>query len=309
VSTSSGQRERDHSVRRVGLVSLSVNSLLVLLKGAAGVIYGSRALTADAVHSLSDLSTDLAIVIGSRFWSRPADDTHPMGHSGIETAVAMFTGLMLITAGAGIGYDSLRSLGEAGNAVAPGPAAIAAAVVSVVFKEILYRWTIRKSRETRSAALAANAKHNRSDALSSIPVLVALAMSALSPDLAFIDGVAGAVVSVFVVISGIGVLKPCVAQLVNTSPSLELVERIRDAALATDGVTSVHRLRARMQAGGVFVDLHVQVEGKIQIERAFLTGKKVEEAILALDPSIMDVMARVEPWAPCGDADRCYHGI
>lgn len=309
MNTSPGQRERDNSVRRTGLVSLTVNILLVLLKGAAGMVYGSRALIADAVHSLSDLSTDLAIVIGSRFWSRPADDSHPMGHSGIETAVAMFTGFMLVAAGAGIGYDSLKSLGEAGRAAAPGAAAIAAAAVSVVSKEILFHWTVRRSRETRSAALAANAKHNRSDAMSSIPVLAAVGMSALSPDLAFIDGVAGAVVSVFVVISGIGVLKPCLAQLVNTSPSAELVERIRETALATEGVTSIHRLRARMQAGGVFVDLHVQVEGRIQIERAFLTGRKVEEAILALDPSIMDVMARVEPWAPCGDADRCLHDI
>lgn len=304
-----GRPESAEKVRKAGFVSLGVNVVLTLLKGTAGVLSGSRALTADAVHSLSDLSTDIAVVVGSRFWSRPPDASHPLGHSGIETAVAMFIGLMLMAAGAGIGLDSVKVLETAETARPPGAAAVAVAALSIAVKETLYRWTLKKSRETRSAALAANAKHNRSDAFSSIPVLLAVTASVISPKLAFIDGLAGAVVSVFIIISGFEVLKPCFKQMTNTAPSKELVEKIRDTVLGMDGVSGLHDLRARMQTGGVFVDLHLQVEGKIQIEEAFLIAKRVEEAIRELDGDILDVIARVEPWAPCGDADRCIHDI
>ena len=304
---SPGQQGNSKTARRTGLVCLSVNCCLTLIKGFAGIASGSRALTADAFHSLSDLTTDIAVVVGARFWSRPPDDTHPLGHSGIETAVAMFIGIMLIAAGAGIGFDSVKALGSVQTVQAPGLPAVAVAALSIAVKEVLYRWTLKKSREIRSAALAANARHNRSDALSSIPVLLAVTASVISPKLAFIDGLAGAVVSVFIVISGLEVLGPCLQQMLNAAPSKELVEKIKETVLGIEGVTGFHDLRARMQTGGVFVDLHLQVEGNIQVEKAFLIARKVEEAIKDLDPSILDVIARVEPWAPCGDADRCFH--
>ncbi len=306
-NTSQGQQGSSETVKKAGFVCLAVNICLTILKGIVGITSGSRALTADAFHSLSDLTTDVAVVVGVRFWSRPPDDSHPLGHSGIETAVAMFIGVMLIAAGAGIGYDSVKVLGTVQSAEPPGLPAVAAAAVSIAIKEGLYRWTLKKSRQTRSAALAANARHNRSDAFSSIPVLVAVTASVISPKLAFIDGLAGAVVSVFIMISGFKVLEPCLQQMMNTAPPGELVEKIKGTILDIDGVTGFHNLRARMQAGGVFVDLHLQVEGKIQVEKAFLIARKVEESIRDLDPSILDVIARVEPWAPCGDADRCYH--
>lgn len=307
MSTSQGQRERAEEVRRAGLVCLGVNFLLTLLKGIAGVVAGSRALTADAVHSLSDLSTDIAIVVGARYWSKPPDRTHPLGHSGIETTVALFIGLILIAAGIGIGYDSVKATGTAGSAQAPGLSAVIAAAVSIAVKEVLSRWTLGKSKLTRSRALAANAAHSRSDALSSIPVLLAVSASFISTDLAFIDGVAGAVVSVFITVSGWKVLKPVLQQMTNTAPPGELVEKISETVLGINGVTGFHNLRARLQTGGVFVDLHLQVEGEIRIEKAFFIARKVEEAIMALDSSIIDVIARVEPRVPCGDPDRCFH--
>ncbi len=187
----------------------------------------------------------------------------------------------------------------------PGTAAAVAAAVSIVVKETLYRWTLKKSRITGSMALAANASHNRSDALSSIPVLVAVLAARISPGLAFLDAAAGVVVSIFVVFSAWKVLWPGLLQMTNKAAPPEFIHRIRATVLETGGVMGVHDLRARLQAGGIFVDLHLQVEGQIQVEQAFLTAREVEKAILALDPSIKDVIARIEPWAPCGDADRC----
>jgi len=296
------------TVKRAGLTSLAVNLLLVFIKGFIGVAAGSRALVADAVHTLSDLSTDIAVIVGVKFWYRPPDESHPMGHRGIETAVSMFIGIMLVVAGAGIGYDAVRSMGR-DTASPPGLLAAFAALLSVISKEILYRWTLKKSRETGSAALTANALHNRSDAFSSIPVLVAIGASQVSPELAFLDPLAGTVVSVFVIISGWNVLKPGIAQMTNTAPPAMTVEKIRLAALSVDGVMGLHRLRARMQAGGIFVDLHLQIDGETPVIKAFLASKEVEKKILAVDPLIRDVIARIEPWAPCGDADDCLKGI
>lgn len=307
MNTSGGSRPGADRVRRAGAASLALNIPLTVLKGAVGILAGSRALTADAVHSLTDLSTDLSIVVGSLYWGKPPDEEHPMGHGGIETGVTLFIGIMLASAGIGIGLDSLRAVSGYAGSSSPGIPAVVAAGVSVISKGLLSRWMFRVGRETGSQALIANARHNRSDALSSLPVLLAVGVSTMVPGLAFIDGAAGMVVSVFIVMSSWKVLEPVFKQLVNASPSEELLSRIRTAILEEEGVTGFHRLRARMQAGGIFVDLHLQVEGRVMIEEAFLTARRVENAVRALDPSIIDVMVRVEPWAPCGDADRCFH--
>lgn len=304
-NTSDERQSNSEITGRTALTGLVVNLLLTALKAYAGFAANSRALVADSVHSLSDISTDIAVIIGSRYWCRPPDESHPVGHRGIETGVAIFIGLMLAAAGFGMGYEGVKALLSTRAHTVPGTAAAVAAAISIAVKETLYRWTLKKSRITGSMALAANASHNRSDALSSIPVLVAVLAARISPGLAFLDAAAGVVVSVFVVFSAWKVLWPGLLQLTNKAAPPEFINRIRATALEAGGVMGVHDLRARLQAGGIFVDLHLQVEGQIQVEQAFLTAREVEKAILALDPSIKDVIARIEPWAPCGDADRC----
>ena len=145
-------------IQQSALAGLIVNVLLSLLKGYAGIASGSRALLADAVHSLSDLTTDIAVIVGARFWCRPPDKSHPMGHRGIETAVSLFIGLMLLVAGLGIGIDSIKSLGENSTSLKPGILAVIAALISLIAKEFLFRWTMKKARETGSGALAAKEK-------------------------------------------------------------------------------------------------------------------------------------------------------
>ena len=292
-------------IQRVAVAGLVVNILLSLFKGYAGVLSGSRALIADAVHSLSDLTTDIAVIVGARFWCRPPDETHPLGHKGIETIVSLFIGLMLLATGVGIAYDSLSAVGSENSTLKPGLFALLVPAVSLAAKEFLFRWTLKKARETGSGALAANAWHHRSDGLSSIPVLIAISASMISRSMMFLDNIGGAIVSIFIIKAGWNVLKPVIGEVTNSAPPPEVIEKMVNVAQSVSGVISIHRFRARMQGGGIYVDLHIQVEAEYTVQQGYVIGRQVEESILGSDSSIRDVIARVEPYSPCGDVDNC----
>lgn len=304
-STLQGSDQKAEYIQRTAVVGLITNIVLTGLKGYAGVLSGSRALVADAVHSLSDLATDVAIIVGARYWCKPPDDTHPLGHKGIETVVSLFIGLMLILTGGGIAIDSLQALGSDSTSLRPGLFAIAVAALSLVTKEILFRWTIRKARETGSGALAANAWHHRSDGLSTIPVLIAVSASMISRSMMFLDSIGGIIVSIFIVKAGWKVLQPVIGEVTNSAPPVEVVNKMMNAARSVNGVISIHRFRARMQGGGIYVDLHLQVKGNSTVRQGYTIGKQVEESVMDCDSSVRDVIARIEPFSPCGDADSC----
>ncbi len=298
-------QDKSEIIQHTAVVGLWVNIILTVLKGYAGVLSGSRALIADAVHSLSDLTTDIAIIVGARFWCKPPDDTHPLGHKGIETVVSLFIGLMLLLTGVGITIDSLKAIGSDSSSIRPSLFAIIAAVLSLVAKEVLFRWTLLKARETGSGALAANAWHHRSDGFSSIPVLVAVTASFFSSSFMFLDSIGGFIVSIFVIKAGWNVLQPVIGEVTNSAPPSEVVSKMKKAAEKETGVISIHKFRARMQGGGIYVDLHLQVDSDIQVIDGYAIGKSVEVCIMECDSSVRDVIARVEPFSPCGDADNC----
>lgn len=299
--------QKAEPIQRAAVVGLIVNLLLTALKGYAGILAGSRALVADAVHSLSDLTTDAAIIVGARFWCKPPDETHPMGHKGIETVVSLFIGIMLLLTGFGIAIDSLKALGSDTTSVRPGIFAIVVAAVSLMAKEVLFRWTLKKAGETGSGALAANAWHHRSDGLSSIPVLIAVTAPMISRSFMFLDSIGGAVVSIFIIKAGWKVLQPVIGEVTNSAPPVEVVDKMMNAARCVTGVISIHRFRARMQGGGIYVDLHLQVKSDSSVKQGYIIGRQVEESILNCDSSVRDVIARVEPFSPCGDADSCQN--
>ncbi len=179
------------------LIGLVINVALSALKFAAGIAGNSQAVVADAVHSLSDTITDIAVLVGVKFWSKPPDECHPYGHRRIEFLVTIFIGLLLASVALGLSYNALATLHEV-QTRPPGAIAFLAAVLSIFTKELLYRWTIIKGMEIKSTALIANAWHHRSDGLSSIPAAVAVAGAALVPRLSFLDHLGAIVVSMFI---------------------------------------------------------------------------------------------------------------
>ena len=173
-------------LRRVTWVGLFANLVLSAIKFAAGTFGRSQALVADAIHSLSDLTTDIAVLAGSHYWSRPPDENHPYGHRRLETLVTVFISVVLMAAGIGIGWKAISTLHQE-HAAPPSWIAVLAAFVSIISKESLYRWTAITGRRIKSPVMAANAWHHRTDALSSIPVLVAVAGARLFPTWSFLD--------------------------------------------------------------------------------------------------------------------------
>ncbi len=282
-------------VRRVAWVGLWCNLGLSILKVVTGVLANSQAVVADGVHSLSDLVTDLAVIIGVRFWSAPPDESHPHGHARIETLVTVSIGLILALVAVGLCYEALATVRSPEVAV-PGWAAFFAALVSIVLKEWLFRWTAAKGREVSSPALEANAWHHRSDALSSVPAAVAVAVGAFYPEWAFIDRVGAVIVSLMILQAAWKITRPALDQLVDRGAPEEQVRRITEIAISTRGVLEVHKVRSRYLGQGLQVDLHVLVDPDITVREGHAISELVRVRLLELCRNVHDVVVHLEPY-------------
>ncbi len=282
-------------VRRVTLIGLVINVSLTALKFAAGILGNSQAVVADAVHSLSDTVTDVAVLVGVKFWSKPPDECHPHGHRRIEFLVTIFIGLLLAAVALGLSYNALSTLSDLQNGP-PGAIAFFAAVVSIITKELLYRWTFAKGKEIKSSALIANAWHHRSDGLSSIPAAVAVAGAALVPGLAFLDHLGAIVVSIFIFRAAVKIVRPSVEQLVDRGAPEEICRGIEQLAFATPGVSEVHAIRTRHIGSGIEVDLHVLVDAALTVEEGHEISEEVKRRLIEYVSDVVDVVVHLEPY-------------
>lgn len=290
-------------VRRVTLIGLVVNVALSALKFAAGILGNSQAVVADAVHSLSDTATDVAVLVGVKFWSKPPDECHPHGHRRIEFLVTIFIGLLLAAVALGLSYNALSTLHEVQKGP-PGAIAFFAAVLSIFIKELLYRWTISVGIEIKSTALIANAWHHRSDGLSSVPAAVAVAGAALVPGLAFLDHLGAIVVSIFILQAAWKIVRPSVEQLVDRGAPEEICLGIEQLARATPGVQEVHAIRTRHIGSGIEVDLHVLVDPALTVEEGHRISEEVKRRLIDYISDVVDVVVHLEPYEEGGKRGR-----
>lgn len=280
-------------VRRVTLGGLAVNLLLAAAKGAGGVFFHSQALVADAIHSLSDIVTDVAVLLGARYWGQPADEDHPYGHGKIEALVTLFIAGSMAVVGWELTRHAVSSLVEA-KRYNPGLLALVCAVVSVFVKEALFQWTRCQARKVNSSALEANAWHHRSDALSSIPVAIAIGLTHFVPSLWWADAVGALVVALFIAVFVWEIARPCLQELIdaNVASKAATVEAL---ARQIPGVRNVHRCRARRYGSAFQADLHIQVDPTLSIVEAHRLGHAVKRAALQADLDVTDVIVHIEP--------------
>lgn len=288
--------ESSRKTRFVTIVGLVCNLLLTGLKFVAGVYGHSQALVADAIHSLSDTISDLAVIVGSYYWNKPADHDHPYGHRRIETLVTIFVGLMLLAAGVGIIRQAFISIREESahdvNAIA-----LVAALLSIVLKEWMYRWTRKVGEKIGSPALIANAWHHRSDAFSSIPALIAVAVTLLVPEWYFLDRFGAILVSLFIMHAAYQILQPGLLELVDGSAPPEICGEILALTERVAGVQQVHELRTRYSSNSLHVDMHVVVDGTISVQQGHDIAGAVKWKILKAGLGAVDVVVHVEPLA------------
>jgi len=291
----SGLCQDTRAVQRVTLWGLGCNLGLSAVKFLFGILGASQALVADAVHSLSDSATDLVVIIGAPYWAAPADADHPYGHSRIETMITLVIGTVLGAVGLGLIYHALVTLAEP-HPTAPGWLAFAAALVSIVSKEFLYRWTMRVGTRARSSALIANAWHHRSDAMSSVPVALAVAGTKLRPDLGFLDHVAASVVSVLILQAAWRILWPALNQLADIGATDEERDRLARLVTQTPGVKAIHALRTRHLGADLQVDLHVLVDPALTVREGHDIAGAVKHGLLEGAPNVIDVLVHIEPY-------------
>ena len=285
---------REATIRKVTWVGLLANLLLAGFKFLAGSIGSSQALVADAVHSLTDLTTDIAVIAGSHYWSRPPDESHPYGHRRLETLVTVFIGVILAAAGVGVGWKAISTL-HMKHASTPGWIAVLAALISIICKESIYRWTAKIGRKVKSSALAANAWHHRADAISSVPVLIAVAGARIFPSWSFLDRLGAAVVSILILYSSIKIIWPGLSELIDAGAPTEMRKRIRSCALKSKGVLQVHDIRTRYVSSSIQVDLHIVVDGAITVSEGHDIADTVKQCIITEIQEVLDVIVHVDP--------------
>ncbi len=268
---------------RVTKLAVLVNVSLTIFKFAAGVLGGSAAMLADAVHSLSDLLTDFAVILGFRAAEKPEDSTHNYGHGKIETLAAVFVGLVLFAVGFEIFLSGLQKvLAVAGGAELPVPGWIAfvAAVISIISKEGMYRYTIKCARDLGSDALAANAWHQRSDAFSSVGTALGIGGAILlGGSWAVLDPLAAVVLSFFIFKVAGEIFYKSINELLEASLDPGTCCKIEGLIMSTEGVLDCHKLKTRKIGNAVAADVHIEVDCKLDIVDAHEISMRVEKRL------------------------------
>jgi len=282
-------------VKKVTLWGLVVNIVLSALKMLAGYFGNSQAVFADGIHSASDSITDVAVIVGSTYWSAPPDDDHPYGHGRIETAVTVFIGVLLVAVALGMGYNAVVSFGEKSDSV-PGMIAFVAAVVSIIIKEILYRWNDSVGKKIKSSAMLANAWHHRSDAMSSIPVAVAVIVSKIYPGIGYVDNIGAIIVCLFILHAAYKISWKALRELTDVSVEKDVCNLLESLALSVEGVDDVHKCRTRFFGNGIQVDLHILVNPEFTVREGHDISRKVRRKLVENGPDVLDVIVHLEPY-------------
>lgn len=273
-----------------------INIALMSLKFAAGWAMGSRALVSDAVHSFSDFFTDAVILLGARFWSQPPDANHPYGHRRIETLISITVGLTLTLVGLLIAWDAILALTRDNMREPPGWLAFWIAIISVISKEALYRWTVNVARKTECLALHANAWHHRSDAFSSIPVALAIAGAHLIPSLRFLDSVGAIIVAVLLIQVSYRIVRPAIDEISEIGAPRDLMHDIEARARNVQGVLDVHAVRTRYIGSKMLVDMHILVAPSLTVEQGHAIASRVCDELHAHVSNIVEVLTHIEPF-------------
>ena len=274
---------RKRRIYRVTLVGFAVNLVLSLAKLAAGVFGRSGAMVADAVHSFSDLATDVVVIVFARISAKPRDDGHDYGHGKYETLATILISMALGVVGVGILVNSIgavRSVLDGGVLPRPGLVALVAAVLSIAAKEILYCYTVREGRAIDSPSVVANAWHHRSDALSSLGTLVGIGCAYFLGDKWRIaDPIAALIVAVFIFKVAFDLIRTGVGELLEKSLPEETEREILRIVTLDPAVREPHNLRTRRIGAAIAIEIHIRVDGAMTVARSHALTVGIERRL------------------------------
>lgn len=280
---------------RAAMWGLSVNVVLVVMKLTGGVITGSAALIADAVNSIGDVASAVAVRGALSVAQLAEDDDHPYGHSKAESIAGLCVALLVAFSAGLFGLETVKRFG--GELTVPGQIAGVLAIVCAIIKETIYRYTHRVARRLDSSALRAAAWDHRSDAWASAAVGVTLIVAPYVGDAApYVDPIAAVCVCVMLVITGIRIFSQTARELMDQQAGDDIVDRVREASLEIDGVQDVEKLRVRKSGLEYFIEIHIEVEGHITVAEGHRIGHNVKDQLMNEMPRVRDVHVHIEPY-------------
>lgn len=290
---------REKEIYKVTLVGSVANILLTALKFVAGVVGHSAAMTADAVHSLSDLLTDAVVLVFVRISAKPEDRSHDYGHGKYETLATTIIGIALAGVAIGIGAKAIAALlfwWRGGTLEAPGMLALWAAVVSILLKELVYQYTVRRGRSLNSPAVEANAWHHRSDALSSVGTLVGIGGAILLGNRwTMLDPLASLVVAFFILRVAWKLMHQGLNELLEASLPEEVEKEILDIVSSFPDVHDPHHLRTRRIGSRYAIELHIRMDGALPLATAHARTCEIEKKLKEHFGSDAHITLHVEP--------------
>lgn len=286
------------AVKRVTWVSVGVNLVLTAGQIVIGFAAHAQSLIADGFHSLSDLLDDFMVLYANKHSQLPADEDHPYGHERIETVASLALGVMLAGTGAAILWAAAQRLADFASAPPIEPLALWAALITLVAKELLFRYMLRTGISMRSPMMVANAWHARADAASSLVVAACIGGSLLG--WRFLDPVAAVVVGLMILRVSWQFSREALAELIDTAIPAHERQALRGTVAQTPGVLACLAIRSRRMAHKVLVDARVQVSPRISVSEGHYIAESVRHRVLASHPDVLDVMVHVD-----AEADVC----
>lgn len=275
------------------LVCGALNLVLAGLKLALGVVGQSQALVADGIHSLSDLASDAMVLVAIRFASDEADEEHPYGHARFETVATVILGVLLLLVAAGIAVDAFSRISEPERLSHPGFLALSGAAVSIAVNEWMFWYSMQAARKLKSELMRANAWHHRSDAISSVVVLIGVAGSMAG--FPVLDALGAIGVALLIGKIGWGLAWEGIQELVDTGATTEQLEAITSAIRDVDGVEAFHELRTRRMGQSLLVEVHVLVGSQVTVSEGHMVAERVRAHLLRDHEYVSEVLVHVDP--------------
>lgn len=280
---------------KVSAVSIVGNIVLSLFKLLAGVIAHSGAMISDAVHSASDVFSSIVVIIGVKLSARDSDEDHPYGHERLECVAAIVLAVVLLITGLFIGASAVENIvsGNYGELAVPGVLALAAAVISIVTKEAMFRYTKYYAKKLDSGAVMADAWHHRSDALSSVGALIGIAGARMG--MPILDSVASLVICLFIAKAAYDIFKDAVAKMVDRSCDTETEQALRECVLKQQGVVGIDMLSTRIFGSKIYADIEISADGDMTLREGHEIAENVHSAIEQNFPKVKHIMVHVNP--------------
>lgn len=280
---------------KVSNLSIIVNLFLSVIKLLAGVISNSTAMISDAVHSASDVFSTVIVIIGFSLSSKKADKEHPYGHERMECVASIILAVILALTGLEIGKTAVSPIinGTVENIKTPGILALAAAILSIIVKELMYRYTIFYAKKINSTSLKADAWHHRSDALSSIGAMIGIGGARLGYSI--FEPIASLVICIFIIKAAYDIFKDAVDKMVDKSCDDETEQAMARVIEEEKEVEALVSLQTRMFGSRVYADVVIAVNGNISLTEAHEIAEKVHDDIESNFPSVKHCMVHIDP--------------